>query len=80
MGRAYQLRLADGHSELIEIVVPKDYHILKNRIRRGEVTGVVEYILNGRNLGEFNCRFTDSKNHRWQLYDFKSTMDLFDLK
>ena len=80
MGRTYQLRLADGSSEIIEIVVPKDYHILKDRIRRGEVTGVVEYILNGRNLGEFNCRFTDSKNHRWQLYDFKSTMDLFDLK
>ena len=80
MGRAYQLRLADGRSELIEIIVPKDYHILKNRIRRGEVTGVVEYILNGRNLGEFNCRFIDSENRRWQLYDFKSTMDLFDLK
>lgn len=80
MGRTYQLRLEDGSSDLYQVVVPKDYHRLKDKIRKGEVTGVFEFISNGRNLGEYNARFYDKNGHRWQLYDLKSTMDLFDIK
>ena len=80
MGKTYRVRMVDGSERLFDVIIPRDYHKLKNMVRSGEVTGILEHILDGRNLGGFNCRFTDDQGRRWQLYDFKSSMDLFDLK
>ena len=80
MGRTYNIRYKDGHSEQFTINLPSQYWTLKRIISSGEVQTIVENVKVGRNLGSYNCRFLGEKGTKWQLYDLASTMNLFLVK
>lgn len=67
-------------SELPQLIrTPNEYKKLKEEIKSGTVTKVVEDVRVGRNLAGYNVRFSSNTGERFQLWDLDSANTLFEL-
>ena len=84
----YVIKFSDDSTENITINTPEDYYRIKNLVRFGkrdgnlgiEVSQIYENVIDGRALGAYNVRFSDSiHGFDFQLFDLDSVNLLFKL-
>lgn len=61
--------------ELLELETPEQLRNLRKQVEAGNVTKVVEYIIDGRNLGAYNVRFKTDMG-RYQLWELDSVKNM----
>lgn len=75
-GNMVQAPVPITQSKLIR--TPQEYKEIKEKVKNGSITRIVENVIKGRDLAAFNVRFNTDKG-RFQIWDLDSASALFDL-
>ena len=94
LGRWYYItedvldEIEDADGNLVQVLVPvtesklirtpQEYKEIKQKVKNGSITRIVEDVIKGRDLAAFNIRFNTDKG-RFQIWDLDSASALFDL-
>lgn len=76
IGRTYLVTDIDGNTSKFTVTTPKDRRKLKELVSQDNITDVVEWVKDGRDLASYDVFF----NGQYSLYDLDSVQALFEYK